>query len=145
MARKKYKKRSSKPFPTKLFKEAYSEPSSKEWFVYVLQSESRLTKKGVGYTYVGATNNPSRRLRQHNGELLGGARSTLSGRPWTMKALFGPYADRREAMRAEYALKHRKRGENRFHWVESDSKWCRGLGVADNRLAAINEGKKAFV
>ena len=38
-------------------------------FVYLLQSSD-------GATYVGATVNLERRLRQHNKELVGGARAT---------------------------------------------------------------------
>ena len=44
-------------------------------------------------TYVGCTNNVKKRLRQHNGEIKGGARYTQQGRPWEIKFLvcgFGP-------------------------------------------------------
>lgn len=34
-------------------------------------------------TYIGCTNNLKRRLRQHNGEIKGGARATQTSRPWT--------------------------------------------------------------
>ena len=43
-------------------------------FVYCIHSDRRRT-------YVGATKNLARRLRQHNGELVGGAKSTR-GRRW---------------------------------------------------------------
>ena len=44
---------------------------SKSYYVYLLKS----TK---GTTYVGATVNLERRLRQHNKELVGGAKATTS-------------------------------------------------------------------
>lgn len=45
-----------------------------EYVVYVLINTSH------NKTYVGITNNPTRRLRQHNGELVGGAKYTTSNK-----------------------------------------------------------------
>ena len=45
-----------------------------EYLVYVLINTSH------NKTYVGITNNPTRRLRQHNGELVGGAKYTTSNK-----------------------------------------------------------------
>lgn len=47
----------------------HREVQPKESFVYMLQSTS-------GSTYIGATVNLAHRLRQHNGEITGGARTT---------------------------------------------------------------------
>lgn len=102
------------------------------FWVYVIQS--LLTRRGrfgrifPGFCYVGCTNNPARRLRQHNGEVIGGGRYTSKHRPWIPLALYGPYQTKSEALRAEYALKHGRRGEGRARWTEGDSKWCRGPG-----------------
>ena len=52
-----------------------------EWFVYILASLKRHV------TYVGCTTDITRRLRQHNGEIKGGARSTRAGRPWTVSSV----------------------------------------------------------
>lgn len=46
------------------------------WYCYALISDCGR------YTYIGKTNDLKRRLRQHNGELSGGARYTRKGRPW---------------------------------------------------------------
>jgi structure-specific endonuclease subunit SLX1 len=113
------------------------------WWVYVIQSEElRFNKRGSqlpGFHYVGSTTNPARRLRQHNGLVAGGGKYTSKHRPWRMKAIFGPYANRSEAMKAERALKRGKRGEARCQWSPSDSPWCRGAGVDDPRVEEINQ------
>lgn len=109
-----------------------------EWFVYVIQSQqARFGKRGrplPGFFYVGASTDPLRRLRQHNGEIRGGGKYTSKHRPFTLKAIFGPYPDQSSALKAERALKHGKRGEARLRWTPDDSPWCRGLGVLDPRV-----------
>jgi len=80
-----------------------------EWWVYLLRS-TRLRR-----TYIGIAHDVSRRLRQHNGELTGGARSTRGGRPWTIVRTLGPYPDRSTASRIEHAWKQVK-GARRALW-----------------------------
>jgi len=112
------------------------------WWVYVIQSEQPRFTKGKpapGFFYVGSTTEPSRRLRQHNGEIKGGGRYTSTKRPWRMKAIYGPYSNRSEALKAEYTLKKGRRGEARCRWSPENSPWCRGLGAGDPRVAEIND------
>lgn len=86
-----------------------------KYYVYVIES--------FGKFYVGMTTDPIRRLRQHNSELVGGARSTR-GRQWLLRRVYGPYDSRSEAMRAEYALKHSRRGISRTRWSPTDNVLC---------------------
>ena len=79
------------------------------WLVYVLASRT------LAATYVGITRDLGRRLRQHNGELPGGARATRRGRPWRTRRVYGPFAERGEAQRVEHAVK-RLRGSARLRW-----------------------------
>lgn len=72
------------------------------WCVYVLQG-TRASGKPV--YYVGCTNDLERRVRQHNGEISGGARFTRAHRPWTLCVSFGPYTGRGEAQRVERSVK----------------------------------------
>lgn len=69
-----------------------------QWFVYVIQSTT-------GRTYVGATTDPHRRLRQHNGEIKGGARNTRGFRPWRLIRVVGPIGTQKEALREERRIK----------------------------------------
>jgi predicted GIY-YIG superfamily endonuclease len=100
------------------------------WWVYVIQSQAkRWDRRGrlrPGFYYVGASTWVPRRIRQHNGEIKGGGRYTSKHRPWVLRAVYGPYRNQSEAMKAERALKHSKRGQKRCHWSPEDSKWCRG-------------------
>lgn len=75
------------------------------WFCYLLFS------KNTNRTYVGATVDISRRLRQHNGELSGGAKRTSSGRPWKVVALV-TVGDKIPALKLEWKLK-RARGKTK--------------------------------
>jgi len=133
------RKRRKNPFPSTLFKKAYSEPSPDGlWWVYVLESVKPILARSYGHTYVGSTNNPVRRYKQHMGVLPGGARATKSHRPWRIAAIFGPYSNRSEGCKAEYALK-RRRGLGRVNWKPENSIWCRGLGIEDPRVV---EGRR---
>jgi putative endonuclease len=84
------------------------------WFVYVLVS-------GRGHTYVGIATDVGRRLRQHNGELVGGARSTRAHRPWRVGRVLGPVATRGGAQVIEARIK-RRRGRRRLapHPLDSE-------------------------
>ncbi len=70
---------------------------------YVLKS-TRSTR-----TYVGITNHFSRRLRQHNGELKGGAKYTRSHRPWELTYMVGHFPDKSTAMKFEWQVKYRSK------------------------------------
>lgn len=73
-----------------------------QWVVYLLA-----TVEEPIATYVGATVDRDRRLRQHNGELVGGARAT-SRRPggWYRVCCIAGFADNHEALRFEWRWKH---------------------------------------
>ncbi|AQK38696.1 holiday junction resolvase, S1x1p, URI domain nuclease isoform 1 [Zea mays] len=65
------------------------------WCVYLIAS-SRIRR-----TYVGVTTDFPRRLRQHNGELKGGAKASSAGRPWNLACLVEGFANRSEACEFE--------------------------------------------
>uniref|UniRef100_A0A1J3DU57 Structure-specific endonuclease subunit slx1 n=1 Tax=Noccaea caerulescens TaxID=107243 RepID=A0A1J3DU57_NOCCA len=52
-------------------------PKPKSWSVYLILSTNEPIK-----TYVGITTDFTRRLKQHNGEIKGGAKASSAGRPW---------------------------------------------------------------
>jgi predicted GIY-YIG superfamily endonuclease len=75
------------------------------WHVYLLWNTR--TRR----TYIGATTNPDRRLRQHRGELVGGAKSTKREQKyWVRICYLSGFQDRREAYRWEKLLKMRAIG-----------------------------------
>lgn len=68
-------------------------------FVYILREiEGKRT-------YVGYTVNLERRLRQHNGELSGGAKYT-KGRKWEFAAYLSGFPDKIIALQCEWKIKH---------------------------------------
>jgi putative endonuclease len=80
-------------------------------WVYVLESISNPNNSYVGYTV-----NRQRRIRQHNGELVGGAKYTSSRGPWRMVMAIrgnGLWWTRKAALSLEWRLKHVARGRFR--------------------------------
>ncbi len=86
-------------------------PPPADWWVYVLTS-----KVGLLRTYVGATTDPARRLRQHNGLEPGGGSHTRAHRPWRLGVVFGPFESRSAAQRTEWEVK-RLPGQKRLKWA----------------------------
>tara|TARA_R100001244_G_scaffold25113_4_gene25545 strand:+ start:6899 stop:7189 length:291 start_codon:yes stop_codon:yes gene_type:complete len=73
-------------------------PKKNCWYVYVIRSVT-------GRTYVGATTDAQRRLRQHNGEIKGGAKNTRGRGPWNLVRIVGPIETQSEALREERRIK----------------------------------------
>lgn len=67
------------------------------WWVYLVQCAD-------GTLYTGITTDTTRRLRQHNGDLSGGARYTASRRPVTL-VFRQSCRNRSEASREEHRLR----------------------------------------
>tara|TARA_Y100000389_G_C17287321_1_gene426152 strand:+ start:101 stop:520 length:420 start_codon:yes stop_codon:yes gene_type:complete len=73
--------------------------SSSQWFLYIISNKC--------YTYVGVSPDPTRRLRQHNGEIKGGAKYTTSkGSGWKHICLVSGFRNKIESMQFEWAVKH---------------------------------------
>lgn len=68
-------------------------------FVYILKEVEGKR------TYVGYTINLERRLKQHNGELSGGAKYT-KGRKWEFAAYLSGFPDKIIALQCEWKIKH---------------------------------------
>jgi predicted GIY-YIG superfamily endonuclease len=74
-------------------------------FVYIIRGIN--DKNKIKY-YIGYTNNPIRRIRQHNCELVGGAKAT-KGYKWEYCGLIRNFRDNIEGLQIEWRLKHSTR------------------------------------
>jgi len=73
----------------------------KEWVFYIIQNKN--------CTYAGVSPDPIRRLRQHNGEIKGGAKYTTSKKPgWKHVCIVSGFQTKIQSMQFEWAVKHQK-------------------------------------
>jgi predicted GIY-YIG superfamily endonuclease len=82
-----------------------SAENNNKWTVYILISGDK------GRTYVGVCLDMSKRLAQHNGEIVGGAKSTRAGRPWQVYRKIEGIGSRSEAQTLEAQIKSLRRQE----------------------------------
>ncbi|ALD61945.1 putative GIY-YIG endonuclease [Mollivirus sibericum] len=83
-------------------------------------------------TYVGCTNNLKKRLREHNGEITGGAKSTRGG-SWKFMFYVTGFPSRETALSCEkrfHLLRTRDRARG-LVTVLSKDRWPRSRGKAD--------------
>lgn len=78
----------------------------------------------TGKTYVGFSTNVDRRLRQHNGELQGGAKATKGG-SWTRICTIAGFPTQQSALQFEW------------RWKQITRK-SKGFSAVDRRLRALD-------
>ena len=75
-----------------------------KYYVYILVNNSVNYKD---HSYIGFTNNPIKRLRQHNKEIKGGAKATTNkDSEWEFAVLITGFKDKINALSCEWKLKH---------------------------------------
>ncbi|KAM6595113.1 hypothetical protein CsatA_002816 [Cannabis sativa] len=138
-------KPSSKPKPISTNPSSSSSIKSepKPWSVYLIISTNTPIK-----TYVGVTTCFSRRLKQHNGELKGGAKATRSGRPWISACLIEGFKDQSEASEFEskwkiFSRKLPRKKENNVG-EEKQTMEDSSLRLLQHRQAALNKVETFF-
>jgi predicted GIY-YIG superfamily endonuclease len=121
-------------------------------------------ENGIKRTYNGMTNNVERRFRQHNGELVGGARATTiakkkyPGTDWKPIVIISGFCDKSEAMKAEWRIRHpdnRRKKASRFlgdigriiglnYIFETDIKWTKSSGVISSQKLELKIDKDYY-
>lgn len=72
--------------------------------------------------YIGYTVDFNRRIRQHNGEIRGGAKKTKYAGPWFPICTIGGFKDNHQALRFEYRLQRSKikyRGKDVYNYTRN--------------------------
>lgn len=96
------------------------------YLVYLLKCEN--------YSYVGMTNDIFKRLRQHNGEIKGGARYTSKRKGWYPVLIIDGFQDMKSAMQCEWRLKHFARGHGGVRGVKGKLKYLSKYLYEENSI-----------
>ena len=92
--------------------------STDNYICYILKCDN--------WTYNGCTNNFKRRIRQHNGEIKGGAKCTSRRGPWAPYCIITGFQDNIEALQTEWRIK-RVEGRRRARKYGGDKGRIKGL------------------
>ncbi|GMH30629.1 hypothetical protein Nepgr_032472 [Nepenthes gracilis] len=118
--------------------ESGSKPSKRSWCVYLIVSSNPPIK-----TYVGATTDFCRRLKQHNGELRGGAKASRAGRPWICACIVRGFINQNESCKFESKWKTVSRKLPRKRKLDDSAKQDGDglLLLLQHRQAALERAK----
>ncbi len=86
---------------------------NKKQYVYIIHSNFERT-------YCGVTDNLERRIKQHNGIIAGGAKSTR-GKEWDYYCIIEGFRDRKEALQFEWKMHHpdgKRRKNAKYNGIE---------------------------
>ena len=86
----------------------HRDTSSFRFCVYLLTSKNPYYHF---HTYIGKTTNPPKRLRQHNGEIAGGAFKTETKRPWEMVLVVHSFPTQTKVLQFEWDWQHPEKGK----------------------------------
>lgn len=84
------------------------------WCCYIIKS------RDSNNSYNGSTNDPVRRLRQHNGEISGGAFRTKQHRPWDYIAILKGLPDHINCLSCEWRIRYpnnKRKKEQKYRGV----------------------------
>ena len=99
------------------------------WYNYIIYSNEK------NLSYNGSTNNIKRRLRQHNGEITGGAFRTHQGRPWTYCAVLRGMPNQRNALSCEWRIRYPNNRRNK----EAKYRGIKGRIVGLNEVLQLDK------
>ncbi|KAI5073743.1 hypothetical protein GOP47_0011756 [Adiantum capillus-veneris] len=111
----------------------------KDWCVYCLLSAD------CGRTYVGVTSDVHRRIRQHNGELTGGAKAARAGRPWKVVCTVHGFTTFSQACRFEWSWKDvsKRTSHKAERMCTIDTSMVEASPVVGKRRAALERVKSS--
>ena len=101
------------------------------YLVYLLKSDK--------YSYVGMTNDFTKRFRQHNKEIKGGARYTSKRDSWYPVLIIDGFTDMKSAMQCEWRLKHFAIGHGSVRGVKGKLKYLSKYLYQENIIKGTPE------
>jgi len=116
-----------------------------QYYCYILRS---LNSNHLNKTYNGSTNNIKRRLKQHNGIISGGAKSTKGKGEWIPYVIIEGFETHNEALSCEWKIKHptnTKKRPGKYNGIKGRVKSLNlliGLDNWTNNSSGLISGKK---
>lgn len=89
--------------------------------------------------YIGFTTHPQRRIRQHNGELLAGAKRTSKHRPWKYLVVISGFPNKVVALQFEWQFQHPLESRIVRSEMNVHQRWSKGWRGKLELLALLTE------